>query len=276
MTDWRRFRLMAVDMDGTMAGANHRVTPRTVALLGQAERDGLRTVVITGRTFPTALAVWQGAKLSAPMILIGGALTVQPPDLTVLRRTPIPDELVQRALRIGKELDLTVALCTEAGFWVSQAGLFADLLSVINDIPCPVLPPGPPGSYPFGAVPVLKLMLGGPVEHVEPVTSEVAAALAPLSVARSLPNTIEATMPEASKESALQALLSDLGVDPAEVIAMGDGETDVGMLSLAGYAAVPVNGMPAAKAVADRVIGHHDREGVADFVEEILRLRNAI
>lgn len=275
MTDWRRFRLMAIDMDGTMAGANHRVTARTVELLGRAERDGLRTVVITGRTYPSPLAVWHQAKLSAPLILIGGALTVQPPDLTVLRSVPIPGELVQRGLKIGQEFDLSVCLCTERGYWVTRSGPWADLLSAINDIPCPVLETGPNSPYPYGPDPVLKLMWGGPAEQVDPVFAEVVAQMAPLDTARSLPEFIEATMPQASKHAALKALLDDLGVDPAEVIAIGDGETDVGMLSMAGYAAVPLNGMPAAKAVAHQIIGHHDQEGVAGFVAEVLRQRKA-
>lgn len=273
--DWRRFRLMAIDMDGTMAGADHRVTARTVELLGEAERDGLRTVVITGRTYPSPLAVWHQAKLSAPLILMGGALTVQPPDLTVVRSAPIPVQLVAKALKLGEAFDLSVCLCTQRGYWVTRSSAWADLLSAINDTPCPVVAPGPEAPYPFGPVPVLKLMWGGPTAPEDSVAAELVAQMAPLDVARSLPEFIEATMPEASKHGALKALLDDLGVDPAELIAIGDGETDVGMLSMAGYAAVPVNGMPAAKAVAHQIIGHHDREGVADFVAEVLRQRHA-
>jgi len=275
MVDWRRFRLMAIDMDGTMAGANHRVTARTVEVLGQAERDGLRTVVVTGRAYPSPLDVWQRAGLSAPMILCGGALTVQPPELAVLHMVPISGQLVDRALEIGAAHDLTVSLWTEHGCMVTRHDQMAELLAAMNDMPCPVIEPGPQAPYPFGPLPVIKIMWGGPPERVDAVMATVVAQMAPLDVARSLPIFIEATMPEAAKHAALKVLLDRLGVDPAELIAIGDGETDVGMLSMAGYAAVPVNGMPAAKAVAHQIIGHHDREGVADFVAEVLRQRRA-
>lgn len=275
MTDWRRFRLMAVDVDGTLAGADHQVTDRTIAALSRAERAGLRTVLVTGRFYPSVLEIWNRAGLSAPIIVCGGALILQPPDLTVLHAFPIPNPLVEKGVRIGEELDLDVSLWTERGVWVTRPGLVGDLLTLVNGTPTRVIEPGQEAPYPFGPVPVLKVLLGGPAEQVDRVAQEAIARLAPLYAARSMPEFVEATLPEASKGGALQVLLDRLGIDPSEVIAMGDAETDVGMLSLAGMAVVPANAMPAAKAVADRVIGHHDQEGVAAFVEEILRLREA-
>ncbi|HYF78374.1 MAG TPA: HAD family hydrolase, partial [Symbiobacteriaceae bacterium] len=102
------------------------------------------------------------------------------------------------------------------------------------------------------------------------VAGSIVARLSPALAARSMPMFVEATPAEASKREALLAVLGAMGVEPGEVIAMGDGENDVGMLSLAGLAVVPANAMPGAKAVAHRVVGHHDREGVAAFLEEML------
>jgi HAD superfamily hydrolase (TIGR01484 family) len=74
-----RFRALALDMDGTLAGADGRVSRRTITALSRAERAGLRVVIVTGRAVPTPLAVWLAAGLSAPLVVCGGSLTVQPP-----------------------------------------------------------------------------------------------------------------------------------------------------------------------------------------------------
>src|ERR1039458_4190597 len=110
--DWRRFRLAALDMDGTLAGADGRVSARTVAALERVERAGVRVVIATGRAHPTVLAVWREAGLSGPIITCGGALILQPPDLDVLSVHVLPDEVVGRALRLGRRLGLTVSVWT--------------------------------------------------------------------------------------------------------------------------------------------------------------------
>jgi Cof subfamily protein (haloacid dehalogenase superfamily) len=274
--DWLRYRLVAVDMDGTLAGADHRVTARTAAVLGRAERAGLRVVIVTGRAYPTALAVWNRAGLSAPLVTCGGALTLQPPGMAILRSTVLPEAVVRESLRLGRELALTVSLWTEAGIWVTRPGVEAELLSAVNQMPVLVMTPGPDAPVPFGPMPVLKVMLGAKdPDRLDRVAGEAIARLAPAIAARSMPQFVEATAPDASKREALEAVLAALGVDPAETIAIGDGENDVGMLTLAGLAAVPANAMPGPRRVAHRVIGHHDREGVADFLDEVLRYRAA-
>lgn len=271
--DWTRYRLVAVDMDGTLAGADHRVTARTVAVLGRAERAGLRVVIVTGRAYPTALDVWNRAGLSAPLITCGGALTLQPPGMAVLRSASLPEGAVQEALRLGRELDLTVSLWTEDGIWVTRPGAAGEVLSAVNLMPVPVVTPGPGAPVPFGPRPVLKVMLGAEPDHLDRVAGEVIARLSPAVAARSMAQFVEATAAEASKREALEAVLTTLGMDPAETIAMGDGENDVGMLELAGLAVVPANAMPGPRRVAHRVIGHHDREGIADFLDDLLQKR---
>lgn len=67
---------------------------------------------------------------------------------------------------------------------------------------------------------------------------------------------------ETSKASSLCILLDKLGILPEEVIAFGDQENDVEMLSLAGKSYAMVSAVPAAKAVADEI---------TDSVERTLR-----
>ena len=38
-----RFRVLALDMDGTLTGGDGRVSQRAIAALGRAERAGLRS-----------------------------------------------------------------------------------------------------------------------------------------------------------------------------------------------------------------------------------------
>ncbi len=272
-TDWAHFRLLAVDMDGTLAGADHRVTARTVGVLARAERVGLHTVVVTGRAYPTALDVWRQAGLTAPLVTCGGALILQPPELRVVKATFLPDDVVQETLRLGRELDLTVSLWTQDAIWVTRQGMPADVLATVNAMVTSTIESGPRAPVPYGPRRVLKVMVGADPRRLDEVADDVLSRLASVKAARSMPQFIEATPLEASKRQALIVVLDGLHINPADAIAIGDGDNDVDMLLLAGLAVVPSNAMPGPRAVAHRIIGHHDREAVAEFVEEILQSR---
>jgi Cof subfamily protein (haloacid dehalogenase superfamily) len=263
----QRFRVLALDIDGTLAGADGRVSRRAVAALARSEQAGLRVVLVTGRAVPTPLAIWQAAGLSAPLITCGGALTVQPPGPEILDLRPLPEQVAIDALALGARLGLVVSLWTPTEIWVTARGPIGDLLSAINGLEVLELPRAPDAVLPG---PFLKAMFGGEPQLVDRVQADIVAGLFGVMVSRSMREFVEATAADASKERALSAVLARIGVDPAQVIAAGDADNDLGMLRLAGYAIAPGDAMPGPRAEADLVVGPHDADGIAEFIEAFL------
>jgi len=66
----RRMRMVAVDMDGTLLGANGQVSPRNLAALKSAEHSGVEVVVATGRRHSYAMRVLRGLGLREENALI--------------------------------------------------------------------------------------------------------------------------------------------------------------------------------------------------------------
>ena len=254
-------------MDGTLAGADGRVSQRTITALSRAERAGLRVVIVTGRAVPTPLAVWLAAGLSAPLVVCGGSLTVQPPGLEILDVRVLPEQVVANALELGLRFGLVVSLWTPTAIWVTEHGPIADLLSAINGMDVSELDRSPGAVLPQ---PVLKAMLGGEPAAVDRAEADILARLSDATASRSMRQFIEVTAADASKERALEAVLARLGARPAQVIAAGDADNDLGMLRLAGFAIAPADAMPGPRAEADIVVGPHDADGVAAFIEAIL------
>jgi hydroxymethylpyrimidine pyrophosphatase-like HAD family hydrolase len=85
-----------------------------------------------------------------------------------------------------------------------------------------------------------------------------------------MPEFFEAAPAGASKRDSLAQVLSFLGIDPARCVGIGDGDNDLEWLDLVGRAVAVANARPRVIELADEVIGHHDREGVADFLERAL------
>jgi len=53
-------------------------------------------------------------------------------------------------------------------------------------------------------------------------------------------------------------------------VAVGDQTNDMDMIQLAGLGVAMGNAVPELKAVADKIIGIHDEEGLAAFLETLL------
>ncbi|MEM7707511.1 MAG: HAD family hydrolase [Pseudomonadota bacterium] len=68
----------------------------------------------------------------------------------------------------------------------------------------------------------------------------------------------------ASKGGAVEVLREMLGVE--KVICFGDSDNDVSMFSVADESYAPANAKAELKALATEVIGHHDEDGIAQFL----------
>lgn len=73
-----------------------------------------------------------------------------------------------------------------------------------------------------------------------------------------------------SKASGLQFVCDSMGIDPADVLAVGDGNNDVEMLRWAGRGVAMGQGPDEVKAAADAVIGGIDEDGLVAELEQYL------
>lgn len=118
---------------------------------------------------------------------------------------------------------------------------------------------------------IVKLALGCPPEQTEQLLDELGHSL-PTSIVpvSSGHGSIDLIGRGVNKGTSLQWLCDELGIDPAHMMAFGDGGNDVEMLRLAGLGAVMGNAPEAIKAVGDLVIGTNDQSGVLNFLEDEL------
>ncbi len=74
----------------------------------------------------------------------------------------------------------------------------------------------------------------------------------------------------ASKGGAVAQLKRDLGV--SKVICFGDSDNDLSMFAMADECYAPVNAKQEVLDAATAVIGHHDEDGISQFLRERFQL----
>ena len=77
------------------------------------------------------------------------------------------------------------------------------------------------------------------------------------------------TKKTATKENAISELCNVCGISKDEIIAFGDDFADIGMLRFCGQGIAMGNAIDEVKAVADKVIGSNEDEGIAKYLEKM-------
>lgn len=122
------------------------------------------------------------------------------------------------------------------------------------------------------AEPTVKIVARHPImPSVELYRTVLAAEVGGVELTHSGAPYIEMSAAGVSKASALSRLCRELGVEQRFVAAVGDAFNDVPMLEWAGTALTTSNALPEIKSIADRVLASNDDDGVAIYLEELVR-----
>jgi Cof subfamily protein (haloacid dehalogenase superfamily) len=263
----QKYRLLAVDLDGTLISLDLRLDPRDVEAVRRAEAAGVRVVACTGRPFPGAIPWVRQLGLESPLICYQGA-QVRTPDGGMLLDHGVPHDVAMEVVRFCRARDLHVQAYRddqliverdrpEAREYARHAGME---VHVVGDLDAAMGPTTP------------KLVIVAAPDVVERCLLEVRQCWAGrLYAATSLPNYLEITNPNADKRQALEWLCDRFDIPHDATVAVGDGRNDQPMIEWAG-AGYAVAGAPpeVVAAAGGRTVGPPGTGGIAHLVEELL------
>jgi Cof subfamily protein (haloacid dehalogenase superfamily) len=88
--------LYVTDLDGTLLGDDHRLSPNTLAIINELVADGMLFTVATGRSLPPTELVLRGLDLRVPIICNNGGVIFDPVTRTTVRRLGLDPDRAQR------------------------------------------------------------------------------------------------------------------------------------------------------------------------------------
>jgi 5-amino-6-(5-phospho-D-ribitylamino)uracil phosphatase len=296
-----RYRILALDVDGTLLDPDGTLRPRTAAAVARAARAGIRPVLCTGRRYRRARPIAQQLGLDAPLVCNSGAIVKDPSDHRTLWRTDFDDSLVADILALFGSLDQPAVLFTdrgpdEADFIVAAYptghDLFDDYVGQ-NREHAEISPAWRNwGSARDGRAGALLTTAGrpelDPLFHVCAIGSRNEMVMFQQAALRRLDGRVQTfvqrsprylgTMCEilrhdANKWTAVLHLAERWGVDPEEICAIGDDANDIPMIRGAGLGVAMRHAHPDVMNAADLITGSHDEDGVAMLVDEVLLVR---
>ncbi|GAC1407216.1 MAG: Cof-type HAD-IIB family hydrolase [Chloroflexota bacterium] len=274
------YRLVALDIDGTLLTSNAVVSPRTRASIAAAQAAGILVTLATGRRYVTTLHLVEQLELRLPAIVQTGALVVQPPAGERLYDNPMPEGAAHEALRIlldqglqpivYENAVLEQRLYTGPAEYDSRGArdYFEGNPELIRRLPHDaMLMAEGVGGTPLELAVIDAL---APLQRVVPLLT-MAGCRTIISYSGTLDSYfMEVFRATCSKGAALRWLAAYCGVDMAETVAIGDNYNDVEMLQAAGLGVAMGNAEAEVKECADVLTLSNDQDGVAAVLDQIM------
>ncbi len=270
MTHATPYRLVVLDMDGTLLTDAKEITPRTARAVRDAAARGVRVVLATARPFCSARPYAAALGLDTPIVCYNGALVRDVPSARTLSARPIP----------AATAAAMAAFCQERGLYMK---VFGDDFFCVSAPTEETVRYSPRYRVPYRAVGDVAAFIAR--EGLEPYSFVVHAHLDEIpglkaemearwdgAVAGDCPNehAIHFTAAGASKLAAVQALAASWGIGATQTLAIGDGGNALALLLWAGLGIAVANAPDELRAHADHVTASNNADGVALALEEFV------
>jgi len=256
------YRLIALDMDGTLLNDHHEISPQTAQSIKQVAAQGVEIVFCTGRTPINSIPYMEqlGLHEDGYVIVHNGAATVHAGTREIVHQFPLAAQGLDPYIQYCKQHDIHFDINTAFGLYVDSIDtLQADAGKMYdNFLMTPkVLPP-----WSEFTEPVLKLSAFATIDQLDQAYAEWTTWNPEFNMLRSGEFFIDLMHPQSSKGSSLQALAESKGIGSSEVIAIGNYFNDLSMITYAGLGVAMDNSPAEVKAAADEVTLSNNEDGI--------------
>lgn len=267
-------QLLVLDIDGTIAGTANAIRQPVKQAVQAARAKGIQVAIATGRMYQSALRFHQDLEITLPLMAYQGALVKDPATQTIHRHWTVSQQLASELLDHFEQPEWRSLLSVhfyindqlyvreitpETQLYAERSGIepiaVGDLRQTLDTEPTKVL------ALSDDTV-IIDHLLGKLRQRYTP---------AELYLTTSVATFFEATDPRVNKGTAVQYLAEEyLGLQPENVMAIGDNFNDVEMLEYAGIGIAMGDAPEAVKAIANWVAPSVEEDGAAAAIEEFL------
>jgi Cof subfamily protein (haloacid dehalogenase superfamily) len=260
-------RAFAIDLDGTLLGSDHQVTPANRRAVRAAVDAGFEIIIATARWYQLALEVAKELELSGPAIACSGAEVRRLSDGADLFDVRLPAAFAEQLFSLSDQIRCLVWAALDDTVLFKLEGDPPSRLS-------PELRHVPKLSGAASVAPRMVLVLGSTA--TKRIVDELAGEWSDRvrfveSISSDMKSILTLTSTGADKGVALAVACKELHLHPTDVVAIGDAQNDVEMFRVAGTSFAMGQASDMVKAAATHVTTPNDEDGVAHAIETILR-----
>lgn len=262
-----KYKLMAVDMDGTLLNPNSIITDYTADVVRQAVGKGLIFTLCTGRPLQGVRKYVQQLQLDCPVITYNGAVIVHSTTGEILFSQNMDCNEARRIYEIAIEKGTMFIIWSDNRLYASEisekTAFYEEITSakatLIDDFES-ILEKGITKMLWYDEPDILEEWMEG--LHKEGFNET--------TFTKSRAYFLEFFSAKTSKAVAMKKLGEYYGIDAEDMIAVGDQTNDLPMIKYAGLGVAMGNAVDRVKQAADYITDTNSNEGVAKAIEKFV------
>ncbi len=265
------YRLMAVDIDGTLLDSNGNLTEITKKAITSGVERGLIFTIASGRPIQGVEYLNKMLGLDLPFITYNGAMVVMGKSKEILYEQKLSAKDAKDIIELGEKYGVTVMIWKENGLYVTKMDDRVEKYKQISKVE-PVLIKDLDVFLKDG---VTKMLWYDEVEKIGKLQTEIGGMLSDsVNYHTSRAYFLEFVDKNASKAIAMERLGEHYGIKQSEMIAVGDGFNDLSMIEYAGLGVAMENAEEPVKEKADYITLSNDQDGVAHVITKFVLTEN--
>jgi Cof subfamily protein (haloacid dehalogenase superfamily) len=260
-------RLVVSDLDGTLLSPEHTLTDSVKNAVRKFVAAGGLFTIATGRFGPTTRAVVDELDIELPYILCNGAVIEDRERVWETAALPL-EELADFLVAADQEgIDVMIFHGEQIDIFRRTPGI--EQFEYKENFRCRLFESS---SSDWRMGQVQKVLLKGEMGHMRGLWEKFSPHYRQnYSTIQSEDDYLEIVPPNQSKGAALNKLISRLGIDRSEVLAVGNQLNDLDMLQNAGIGVAVANSHPELKDQADYVCQRSYGDGVVEAMDTYCR-----
>jgi len=261
------YKLVAVDMDGTLLNSKDIITKRTQDSIKKLVNKGIVFTICTGRPIQGIEQYNKLLKLDAPFITYNGAMIVKSISKDVLFKQNLTINDAKKIYQLGQEFKTTIIVWSNNKLYVNKINDLTQKYKKLSTVE-PIIVKDIETIVSDG---ITKILWYDEVEKIKKFESKLFKEISDgVNFCTSKPIFLEFFDKRVSKGVALKKIGEFLNIRKEETIAIGDGFNDLPMLEYAGLSVAMKNAPNEIKEKCNFITKSNDDEGVANFIEKHL------
>lgn len=272
------YKIIAVDMDGTLLTSEKTVASESVRDIQAAADKGINVVYSTGRAIAELKPYFEVLPMMRYAVCYSGAIVYDCIDRKCVYRNEIEQTYIEQIVKVGQEHKAMIHFLTEQDSIVSAHDIthmddfgMGVYQSLYNEVAKTVEDMAEEGRR-HQSIPKINIYFRSIKDRDK---SYEQLKYLPLTFAFAENTSLEMTAANVSKATGIMHLASILGTSIEHVVGIGDADNDLDMLSNVGLPVAMANANDRVKAISKMVTKDNDHNGVGEAIRQIISTQTA-
>ena len=265
------YKLIAIDMDGTLLREDKSVSERTKNAIKLAKEKGVYVVIATGRPIDGVSRYLEELDMLGEndyVLSYNGGLVLQTKSREVVSKTALTGADLHYLHNLSKELGVNIHAFSEVhGLITPKNSKYTEVEANINGIKIAI------NDYSDieDDHSIIKVMMIDEPEVLQKAIDNLPKEVyEKYTVVRSAPFFLEFLNKKVNKGTGVELLAKHLNIKQEEIMTFGDAGNDLDMIVYAGMGVAMANAFDEVKEAANYITDSNENDGVAKAIEKFV------